>query len=176
MRRAAIDDQKYRVRGSNHQTFEKLGSTARRRTSSAAESFASQRQRSTSETAHPVSADARTKASPSRRPSRRADTAPTIHIPSTDSARERGRQLRAFAFLDLTHRAFTQRFQRMMIQSACIIFLHTGSESLNTCTVNKSRYTYELFSNIVSLVASTANQLPRQYTRIGFYNYPLPIT
>src|SRR5450759_3580746 len=52
--------------------------------------------RSTSETAHLVSADARTKASPSRRPSRRADTAPTIHIPSTGSARERGRRLPGF--------------------------------------------------------------------------------
>jgi hypothetical protein len=58
-----------------------------------------------------------------------------------------GDDLRAFAFLDLTHRAFTQRFQRMMIQSARIIFLHTGSESLNTGTVNKSRYTYELINN-----------------------------
>src|SRR5450631_4037239 len=48
-----------------------------------------------------------------------------------------GDDFRAFAFLDLTHRAFTQRFQRMMIQSARIIFLHTRSESLNTCTVNK---------------------------------------
>src|ERR1019366_815302 len=72
------------------------GSTARKRTSSAADSFASRRQRSTSETAHLVSADARTKASPSRRPSRRADTAPTIHIPSTGSARERGRRLPGF--------------------------------------------------------------------------------
>jgi Glycosyl hydrolase 108 len=34
----------------------------------------------------------------------------------------------------------------MMIQSARIIFLHTGSESLNTCTVNKSRHTYELIN------------------------------
>jgi hypothetical protein len=34
-----------------------------------------------------------------------------------------------------------------MIQSARIIFLHTGSESLNTCTVNKSRHTYELINN-----------------------------
>jgi hypothetical protein len=34
----------------------------------------------------------------------------------------------------------------MMIQSARIIFLHTGSESLNTGTVNKSRYTYELIN------------------------------
>src|SRR5471030_1351693 len=55
---------------------------------------------------------------------------------------------RAFAFLDLTHRAFTQRFQRMMIQSARIIFLHTESESLNTGTVNKSRYTYELINKL----------------------------
>ena len=35
---------------------------------------------------------------------------------------------------------------------------------------------FGLFSKIVSLVASTANQLPRQYTRIGFDNYPLRIT
>jgi hypothetical protein len=34
-----------------------------------------------------------------------------------------------------------------MIQSARIIFLHTGSESLNTGKVNKSRYTYELINS-----------------------------
>jgi hypothetical protein len=36
----------------------------------------------------------------------------------------------------------------MMIQSARIIFLHTESESLNTGTVNKSRYTYELINKL----------------------------
>ena len=48
-----------------------------------------------------------------------------------------GDDFRAFTFLDLTHRAFTQRLQRMMIQSARIIFLHPQNESFNNCTVNK---------------------------------------
>jgi len=58
-----------------------------------------------------------------------------------------GDNFRAFTFLDLTHRAFTQRFQRMMIQSARIIFLHPQNESFNNCIVNKSRPTYELINN-----------------------------
>jgi hypothetical protein len=43
----------------------------------------------------------------------------------------------AFALLHLTHRAFAQRFQRLMIQSARIILSHTQNESFNTCIVNK---------------------------------------
>ena len=48
-----------------------------------------------------------------------------------------GDDFRAFTFLDLTHRAFTQRLQRMMIQPARIIFLHPQNKSFNNCIVNK---------------------------------------
>jgi hypothetical protein len=44
----------------------------------------------------------------------------------------------------------------MMIQSARIIFLHTGSESLNTGTVNKSRHTYELINKLGITIAVSA--------------------
>jgi hypothetical protein len=43
----------------------------------------------------------------------------------------------SIALLDLTHRAFAQCFRRLMTQSPCIVFSHTGGESLNTCTNNK---------------------------------------
>ncbi|HUZ90909.1 MAG TPA: hypothetical protein VMU78_03260, partial [Methylocella sp.] len=49
-----------------------------------------------------------------------------------------GNDFRAFALLHLTHRAFAQRFQCLMIQSARIIFSHVQSASFNICIVNKN--------------------------------------
>src|SRR5471030_475188 len=114
MRRAAIDDQEYWVRGSNHQTFEKLDEdigvdaaffldhethvTARRDRRDQAHAVAGSgclddwRFASSAPSPAGVMIRADMRSSPSRRPSRRADTAPTIHIPSTGSARERGRR------------------------------------------------------------------------------------
>jgi transposase len=67
--------------------------------------------------------------------------APVLRQPSVNrrpvQPKNAGYRFWAFTLLDLTHRAFAQFFQRLMTQPACIVFSHTGGESLNICTVNK---------------------------------------
>ena len=54
---------------------------------------------------------------------------------------------RAFTFLDLTHRAFTQRLQRMMIQSARIIFLHATKSIIQQLHSQQKVDLLDLLSN-----------------------------
>ena len=67
--------------------------------------------------------------------------APVLRQPSVNrrpvQPKNAGYRFWAFALLDLTHRAFAQCFQRLVTQSPCIVFSHTGGKSLNTRTVNK---------------------------------------
>ena len=67
--------------------------------------------------------------------------APVLRQPSVNrrsvQPKNAGDGFWAFALLHLPHRAFAQRFQRLMIQPARIIFPHTRSESFNNDIVNK---------------------------------------